>query len=463
MKYKVYTAIASSLLVLIIFSGSAIADTDIGGFWKFDYRYLVGEDREDVPYTNMYSTLRLRLHSDVSDNVAAEASGEMRLYGITTSEHPNDLSDPSTQYPMDIMLWEAYLDVYDIGIEGMDLRIGKQRIAWGKADKLNPTDNLNPHDFSDIFDFGKHVPSLAVWLNYSIMEEVNFELVWLPSMKPVLMPKDTAFMFGSSPVSKPSNLPPNIQLAEPEMNIENPSYDLRHSMQAFKMKGTIFKIDYSISYLHGFDDIPYVKSVKLVPDPTQQGVMKQTITMDYYEYHVVGLDFAGELAGMGWWMEGAMYLPQDAVYTTMQMPDMQNPVNTIEQKNLLIDDKPYFHATVGVDYTFSWGMYLNVQYAHGMFGERGDEENINDYLFGRVEQKLFHDKLKLAIGGGGGITNWDDVSNNFGWMVTPEVKWMPYDSVELSVGSFIIGAEGDGFFTALDDSDMIYTKFKVDF
>jgi len=44
----------------------------------------------------------------------------------------------------------------------LDIRIGRQRIAWGTADKLNPTDNLNPDDLEDIFDFGKHLDSNIV-------------------------------------------------------------------------------------------------------------------------------------------------------------------------------------------------------------------------------------------------------------------------------------------------------------
>ncbi len=42
----------------------------------------------------------------------------------------------------------AYLDVYRI-LPHLDLRIGRQIVSWGSADKFNPTNNLNTLDFSD--------------------------------------------------------------------------------------------------------------------------------------------------------------------------------------------------------------------------------------------------------------------------------------------------------------------------
>ena len=38
---------------------------------------------------------------------------------------------------------EAYLDGR---VGALDFRLGKQIIAWGRADRLNPTDNLTPRD-----------------------------------------------------------------------------------------------------------------------------------------------------------------------------------------------------------------------------------------------------------------------------------------------------------------------------
>jgi len=58
-----------------------------------------------------------------------------------------------------LQLREAYLDLNGLLHSSIDIRIGRQRIAWGSADRLNPSDNLNPQEFEDFWDFGRHTPS----------------------------------------------------------------------------------------------------------------------------------------------------------------------------------------------------------------------------------------------------------------------------------------------------------------
>src|SRR3989475_11139578 len=40
---------------------------------------------------------------------------------------------------------EGYLD---LRLGALDVRLGRQIIAWGRADQINPTDNLTPRDFT---------------------------------------------------------------------------------------------------------------------------------------------------------------------------------------------------------------------------------------------------------------------------------------------------------------------------
>ena len=458
------------LLVSFLFNTNILFsdDTEIGGFLKSDYRFLVDNDKSGVPFSDTFSNLHIKLHKDVSDNVAIEASGETRVYGITGVSTPADMSDPNKQYIIDPMLWEMYIDLYDLGIEGVDLRIGKQLIAWGKADRINPTANLNPDDFSDIFNFGEQIPSFATKLNYELNEEFAIELIWLPTMKPALMSRDTSIQMGGeleavlAPYQEQlGSLPPGMGVADPLVRINTPEYDLRHSMQAVKIKGTLFDIDYSVSYLHGYDDIPAPEKVNISLSGDMSTVNTE-IDMNFFEYHVLGMDFAGELAGMGWWIESALFLPVNGVSVAITVPDFTTGQSNTEDIEVF-DDSPYVKATIGVDYTFSWSMYINLQYAHGLPMERGKEENINDYIFARIEQKFNNDKLKVIMNLAGGIMNKDDIENNYGYLVNPELKWFPYDSAELTLGAHIIGGEGNNFFTSLKSHDMVYLQAKVNF
>lgn len=444
--------------------------TTIGGFWNFDYRFLLGNDYEDVPYYDIYSHLRLRMHTEISENIAVEVSGDFRLYGDSSVSSLNDLSDPSTLYTTDAMIWEAYMDIYNLGFDGLDVRIGKQRIAWGTADTMNPTDNLNPDDLANFFDFGEHIPTLAIKADYSFSPEFSAELVWLPAMKPALLPKDSSIFFGgevnqifAAALAQTGGAIPGFAIGEPDILVSTPGYDLSHSMQAAKLKGVIGNVDFSLSYFHGYDDIPVPVSVQLTPDPKNTMVLKPTVETGFFEYQAVGLDFAGELAGIGWWAEGALFIPSEEQFITIAMPSMTDPSGVTTLTQPLWDTDPWFKFTIGCDYTFSSGTYINFQYVHGLFNERGESEDLNDYFMFKIEQKFSHDKLKIGLAGAYAVTDWDEPADNYGLLINPEVEWLPYESLSLSLGAYVIGSEGSGFFSAIEKLDMIYLQAKIDF
>ncbi|HBR29841.1 MAG TPA: hypothetical protein DD789_10450, partial [Firmicutes bacterium] len=56
---------------------------------------------------------------------------------------------------IDVVVNEAYLDLYGFPHRQVDLRLGKQLLPWGTGYQLNPTSNLNPEDFRSPFDFGR--------------------------------------------------------------------------------------------------------------------------------------------------------------------------------------------------------------------------------------------------------------------------------------------------------------------
>lgn len=96
----------------------------------------------------------------------------------------------------------------------------------------------------------------------------------------------------------------------------------------------------------------------------------------------------------------------------------------------MLKDEAYFKYTIGVDYTFKGGIYINAQYMHGFFHERG-RENLEDYIIARVEKDFLDGKLMMAISGVLEFKDFNDLNNNLGYMVTPELTLKPADSVEI--------------------------------
>ena len=454
--------------IMACVSLAAYAGTpQLSGYWDFNERVLTKS--VNVPFSDMFSRVRLKIHEDINDHLSAHVSGDFRLYGRTGVISLQGLSDPGAAYHVDATLWEAWFGLYDL-VEGLEIKVGKQRIAWGTADKLNPTDNLNPYDLSDIFDMWEHTPTLAVKISYTLNDYFGFDVIWEPAAKPALLPRDKSLqgIFTQAMQAQFAGNMATIQklgltLNDPQVKIHAPPYDLKHSVEGAKVRGTLGPVDYSVSYIHGWNSIPVVTNVNVHLDKNNPKQIDIDADGELFEYHMAGADLAWEMAGMGWWLEGAVFFPARRVDTIITAPDPKNPFKTATTTLTPVPKHPYFNLTAGFDYNFDCNLYLNFQYAHGLFVEVGDEKNINDYFMLHLEQKLLYDKLILSLTGMFGIMDWSDIPGNYTWTVVPEVKWAPFDSLELALGGFIVDSKGEGFFNAIKELDTIYLKTKVSF
>src|SRR5690606_22431616 len=80
-----------------------------------------------------------------------------------------------------IDLDEAYVDYYGTDF---DLRFGKQRIVWGTAMQMNPTDVINPPSPQD--PLGDKQAILAAELDYYFGNYYKLTGVWVPFFQPAV-------------------------------------------------------------------------------------------------------------------------------------------------------------------------------------------------------------------------------------------------------------------------------------
>ncbi len=130
-------------------------------------------------------------------------------------------------------------------------------------------------------------------------------------------------------------------------------------------------------------------------------------------------------------------------------------------QTVALDDKPYFKFTLGSDYTFPGGYYLNVQWMHGFFTERGG--TLNDYFFARLEKILFDDQLKIAFGGALEVDKWDNVNENYGYGFFPELIYQGIDNLEIAVGTFLVGGKSVTLLGSWKNANQVYLRVKVSF
>jgi len=404
-----------------------------GGFLQLDKRFNVGGD--SIGIADFYNRFRMELGASLNEQLYVFSSVDIRFYDLPRVSNLKQLEDVNRQYPTDLTLWEAYADVYGFLLKNLDIRIGKQRISWGTADKLNPTDNLNPDDFSDLINFAEKIPTWAIKGDY-YLGDFTLTGIWVPSLTPILLPR-----FGSQLFL--GDLAPGLR-----DTLALPSPGLKRSMFAFKISGNLGKWDYSLSYFNGYDDIPVLSRFSL------GNPVGANLYMKFPKMQVLGADFATELAGVGFWGEGALFFPEKVIMKTVIGNSVENSV--------ALDDKPYFKFTVGGDYTFPGGWYFNIQWMHGFFTERGNDF-LHDYFIGKVDKNIFNDDVKVSLGGGLEIGNWDNVSNTYGYGIFPELVYQAIDNLELTLGAFIVEGQKQAVFGSWKNSDQAYLRMKINF
>lgn len=420
----------------------AEVNADINGNIQTDNRVRFDEQE----FTRNDTRLTLKLEGAPSDYY--HYFSEIQLEGIRDIEE-----DEEFRWELDLR--EGYLDLYQFLFDSLDVRIGKQIIAWGTADKLNPTSNVCPDDLEDTFDFGEKLGANMLNATY-YWGDVAFTGIFVPVFTPATLPTgDFASAFASSMTPPEGMVFRNIS-----QHTITPERTLSESSQyALKISTMLFGYDVSLSYFYGRDDLPLGDKVTMTP-VDEQGTVDLETDLIYPKMQVIGADFAGAISSVGIWGECALFLPDKVEMTTfLNTPDGLQP----QGNSVVLDDEPYFKYVVGMDYTFENGWYVNAQFLHGFFHERGKDE-LNDYIASRLEKKLLNDELKIVpFGVAIAITDWDDIGNNYAFVGNPEVTYYPMDNVELILGAFIIEGKGENMFSQIKDNDELYVKAKVSF
>jgi len=451
-------------IVLAVVPGIIIAqDSDdnklkLSGELLTDQRFLLEEGSDWAWNEN-----RLTLNLDKKITGYSKLHGEiwLRNMGLPKITGSSDLYNKGIVDPINLEIREAYVQIYGFLTKNLDLTIGRQRIAWGTADKLNPTDNLNPYDMEDILDFGRHRGSDAVTLDYYFNTDFSLQGVFIPFFQPANMPVG---IFANA-LNPEMTLPPGMVLKEFSDTVLTPRYNIgQSSSTGLKFKGIIGGVDFSLSYVYGLDGIPISTKNTFYLADTLGGINIHS-QLSFARFHIIGADLATSLAGIGIWAEAAYFMPKEDVLMINDLTPLfpTSPAPIVMDSLILEKSKPYLKFVVGGDYFFREGSYLNIQYLHGFIHEKGSE-NLNDYFMMRYEKKFFNDKLNIApIGGAFIVADWKDVKNNYALAYMPEIAYQVTPNAKLSLAVALFDGKGDNLFAQLKDYNMFLFKFNYSF
>lgn len=180
----------------------------------------------------------------------------------------------------------------DISFGKLDLRIGHQIVAWGRADGMNPTDNLTPKNYF----VRSPVPDdirLANYLfkgKYRLSENIRLEGIWVPFYRYSIYRFDLFDMPDFVTIKNPGNL-----------EWENSGGNI-----GLKTEFLFPGIDGSVSWFSGFDPQPGIDIVNLRMDLS--GLFLDLGT-EAFRHNTIGADFATSAGGFSMRGEAGLRIP----------------------------------------------------------------------------------------------------------------------------------------------------------
>lgn len=364
--------------------------------FRFDY-FRSSKTRDDE--TNYAgATAQLKVLPELSRQL--EAKAEVRFVS------PSAGKDGKAR----VRVLEGYLTAH---FSSADLRLGRQIVAWGRADGINPTDNLTPRDyvvllpFEDDQRFGTTAGRLDVFIT----------------------PEKTLTVF-ATPYFEPHKVP--LSTSESAVVQELPSRTFSNTEFGVRLNRAGEGIDWSLSYFHGFNLLP---SIRL-----GEAGNSSSLKARYDRVRVFGADFARNFGRFGFRGEFAYVDTQDRAGSDARMLN------------------PSLFFVVGVDRTFFANLNLNVQYFRRQVRRfhsvdrvpddlvrhfsresallTGQRDRTSEGVSFRIGNKWLHDTLEAEIFGIINVTTRDSFAR-------PQVSYALTDRWKATLGYDWFSGDGD--------------------
>ena len=329
-----------------------------------------------------------------------------------------------------VELREAFLDIRR---GRLDVRAGRQIIAWGRADGVNPTDNLSGQDLTLLVpeDADRRLGTTAIRASYYV-GDVSFTGVWLPE-------------FRGHEFALPA--PP------PGVSIVPDSERWPGDQWAVRVEQTGRAVDWSVSYFRGRDLTPDLGVVR-----SDGGTPR--IVLSHHRIRVFGADMSANLGRFGMRAEGAYVATDDS---SRRDPFIKNP---------------FVFVVAGVDRTFGGTLNLNLQYLfRHVLDDGGVARSEDDFVSAvaaqqailnsqtrptqhgasfRLANKWLHDTLEAECA----MVAYVGPS---GAVVRPKVVYALTDDWKVLLGAEILRGETSSLFGLLRQNSTAYTELRWGF
>jgi len=219
----------------------------------------------------------------------------------------------------------------------LDISAGRKMLIWGRADRLNPTDNITPRDYTLLVpnDTDQRFGTSLVKADY-YLDTLSLTAIWLLEFKPNIVPI--------------ASRPGVVFTKEDESNRRSWAVKVEQSGDA---------VDWSLSYLDGYNLNADIHIAEISPSEI-------VLALRYLPVKVIGADLATTVGRYG--------VRAELAYTRTEDPEGVNPFIS----------NPYIYIVAGGDRTFYDYLNLNMQMFFRQVSNYENPDDISDVLINRV-------------------------------------------------------------------------------
>lgn len=351
-----------------------------------------------------------------------------------------------------LRLKEAWMD-YDGGFWA--LRIGRQSIAWGKADGLQVADVLCAKDENTIL--AREYADSRLSVDTARLTFKNdafvFDAYWIPFFAPsalplaeknplkrVMIPKSVSLGAGGTiPVAQVT-----------KSNFDLPGLSLENSEFAARLAAFFPFADFSLYGFYGFDREPCLTYSLLLDGGGNPQAL--SVNGSYKRMLMIGADAAIPIKEVVLRLEAAVF-PQRTFAASSKEQLMGK--EKFRDKNQLV-------ALAGFDWTPSGWTITGQYYLDALLDGSShlDRDSYRHQTSLSVSKAFFQETLDISLA-------WLFGLNDFDSMIKVQAKYSLTDSMALSLGSdlFINGPDKDkkGFYGAYQELSAIWLKAEYNF
>lgn len=240
----------------------------MGGY--VETRQVFRVDRATEHELNL-QRMQLEARSWLSDQLSFELVTSLQNGGPATRSTRGGFYDIDNVFQSVAPVVEVDEASVRLDVDSFEFRVGQIKHAWGKLDRNQPNDELNPERYSDPFLLDERdrkigVPSVEATFHLPertwLPEEGSFTVVVVPRFVPFRLPQPGERWFPPN-ATPPASLPVqedgetvDVPLSLEARNIPPPAFTWENASYAARMAAHSRGVDYALYYYHGIQTAP---------------------------------------------------------------------------------------------------------------------------------------------------------------------------------------------------------------